>query len=127
MATRDMLKRLVPAMAALADAVLDGWIADAVTEMNVEEWPALVYPRAACYLAGHLYLRAQASAGAGQGVGAVTSEGAGGMSRGYGSVASSTADAEYMTTAPGAEYVRLRKAHICTPYPWSPDATFALR
>jgi hypothetical protein len=115
-------------MAALSDATLDEWLADAVTEMEVSEWPAAVYPRACCYLAGHLYLRTVLGAsGSGAGAGAVTAESAGGMSRSYGSIAGSTADAELLTTAPGAEYVRLRKAHICSCFGLLPDTTYALR
>lgn len=129
MATRDTLKLLVPAMATLADAVLDAWLALAVNQTNTEEWPALVYPVACCYLAGHLYLRAQLSAGgSGSGAGAVTSESAGGMSRSYGALGSATgADAELLTTGPGAEYVRLRKGNVAPVYALLMDETYALR
>lgn len=126
MATRDTLKRLVPTMASLADAVLDEWLADAVLELDVTEWPELIYPRAACYLAGHLYTRAQQMT-VGSGAGGVNSESAGGMSRSYGSPGASSPDAEYETTACGVEFIRLRKTHCAGVYALFPDETYSLR
>lgn len=126
MATRDTLKRLVPAMASLSDSVLDEWLTDAAAELDSTEWPATLYPKACCYLAGHLYLRAQATT-AGSGAGAVTSESAGGMSRAYGTLTGSGGDAELETTIPGAELVRLRKMNVPGFYGLLPDTTYALR
>lgn len=127
MATRDTLRRLVPAMASVSDDDCDSWIADAVTETDSTVWPESVYPRAVCYLAGHLYLRTVVGmSGAGAGAGAVLSESAGGMSRSYGPGPSGV-DAELMTTAAGMEYLRLRKAHFAAPYYLEPDDTHSLR
>ena len=133
MATIDTLRRLVPAMATVSDSACNEWLADASAELPTEPWPTDIWPRAVCYLAGHSYLRSLAAAMAGTGSGgsgAVTSESAGGMSRGYGSFSGSTSasgDAYYETTPAGVEFLRLRRTHCVVEGTIEVDTTYALR
>ena len=102
----DQMRRFVPACAAETDTVLNLWLADAVKRMNRVMWGEDLQP-GACYLAGHLYLRAQWSASQ-HGAGTVTSEGTGGMSMGFSTLPGRLTDADLQTTIPGAQYVALR-------------------
>lgn len=129
MATLDVFKDLVGATVGKTDAQLNRFLGYAATRLGADafdEW-GVAYEQALVYLAGHLLARADLGA-SGTGSGAVTSESAGGMSRAYGTPGGGLGpDAELMTTAPGADFVALRKATIAPVYGMLPDTTYALR
>jgi len=111
--TVETMRRLIPACAAETDGVLEAWIADAVERMNRLAWGTAL-AKGAVYLAGHLYLRSRATLTQ-TGGGAVSSESAGGMSRGYAAVPGWLSDAGLLTTGPGVEFVTLRN-EACGPF-----------
>jgi hypothetical protein len=111
-AASNTMRLLVGGLDSVEDAVLDQYIALAAARIDRTAWGDL-YVQGCVLLAGHLYLRAQM---AGAAAGAVASESAGGLSRSYAQVQGNKADAEYLTTAPGSQYIALRKRLGLTPY-----------
>jgi hypothetical protein len=126
-ATLDVFRDLVAAAAAETDdAKLTRYLGYAAARLDSDGWGTM-YEQACCLLAGHLLVRGSLAGAGGAAAGGVAAESAGGMSRSYGSVAGSMSDADLLTTAPGADFVALRKSWILGSTGLLPDTTYALR
>jgi hypothetical protein len=110
-AALDFLKLFVAGAAVgRSDPELNTAIGYAAARLDPEAWGDS-YEAASAYLAGHMLLRSKATL-SGSGAGAVTAEATGGLSRSYAQVVGDLSDAALLTTAPGAEFVQLRRMCI---------------
>lgn len=105
-----LVRALCSGLADVTDATIQTAIDAAYTRLDPSEWGQL-YSQAVALMAGHILHRSGAVTGATVGAGTLTAQSTGSLSESYGGRTSS-ADAEMLSTQPGADYVALRKRII---------------
>jgi len=108
-ASLDRYRVIVPAHSAVADAVVEAELAMAAAQHNVSIWGDL-YVDAMCWLAAHHVQLFHVASAASAGLGAVTQQRDGDLSRSYASSAQGDEDDWLRTTGYGQRYLRCRRS-----------------